>query len=123
MEMTNETRELLVACREAGYETVAIFCEDKRVPESKNFKNTSYPYHRGSLRLVCGSPPQRDEPQQGAEGGVSGPWPKMWRIVKEQRLAHSGNGYGDCFPVCEDLMHTLTAGCYETKDIESPMAV
>lgn len=119
--ITEQTRELLVACRDAGYEAVALLCVDKRVPQTLKFQKSRTSYQRllGDYRLCCGMPHLT-----GGCSGRKGDWPLMWGIIKDLGLNSKGEGYGgengDCFPISKVILDakTLTPGCYELADMD-----
>lgn len=135
--MEDRTAELLKKCKEAGYEKVAIFCADERVPESVELEavaNKRNPEGRLSPmcwfgawsrykdenekfqyviepHLVCCSPPRRDK-----VAGQVAEWPSIWRIGKDMSIK-TGAAYGDTIKVRSSLMESLTAGFYDLAEV------
>ena len=140
--MEDRTQELLKKCKEAGYETVAIFISDPRVPKSEEYEKeanrrnsdgrlsplcwfgdwSSYKDENKEIQhviephLVCCHPPQIDHPGEGSEGGDIGRWPKIWRIGKEMSI-RTGGAYGDTIKIRTSSMESLTAGFYDLGEI------
>ncbi len=113
--MQEKTKELLAACKKAGYEHVAIFCSNENVPESVETEKNCLGYwtggppnHPSQPQLVCASPPQRGLSTRQSGGN----WPKIWDIIKDLKLNFAGAGYGDCFPVEPALFKELDMGYY-----------
>ncbi len=116
--MEDKTKELIAACKEAGYKHLTIFCSNENVPESIETETSRSDYWMSGPpqtqpHLVCASPPQR-----GVSSRLPGKmWPKIWDIIKVLKLNFSGAGYGDCFPVNPALFADLDAGYYDlTKE-------
>lgn len=140
--MEDRTAELLKKCKEAGYETVAIFISDPRVPESEKYEKTantrsdegrlsplcwfgnwsSYKDENEEVQyviephLVCCHPPRTDREGKGAEGGMLARWPSIWRIGKEMSI-RTGGAYGDTIKIRSSLMESLTAGFYDLGEV------
>ncbi len=129
--MEDRTQELLKKCKEAGYEQVAIFIYDPRVPESEGHEKTGSVWFgekeiytdgdgRRQIRivphLVCCHPPQTDRPGKGGEGGDIARWPSIWRIGKEMSIK-AGGACGDTIKIRTSLMESLTAGFYDLGEI------
>lgn len=139
---TEKTRELLDACKEAGYTYVAVLCADKLVPASVRARFASmttgsntplgktkrlrgfYWFAPGSTednelsRVVSAHPKSVDSPQlQGAENDYyakGNHFPKLWGIVRNLGLAMSGScGCGETHQVESLFIKDLTPGCYE----------
>ena len=117
--MTDRTKELLKACKEAGYEQVALLVADERVPQSVKLKKET-PYFYNTVtppgkcpRLVCGFPNVRGV----NEHTMGHKYPKMWHIVRTQGLNRGGGGYGDCFPIEPALINELTPGFYDLTSL------
>lgn len=130
--MEDRTAELLGKCKDAGYETVAIFISDPRVPESEEHEKTGsgwfgdkelYTNSDGAKQvrivphLVCCHPPRTDRPGKGAEGGQLARWPSIWRIGKEMSIRTSA-ACGDTIKIRTSLMESLTAGFYDLESVE-----
>ena len=120
--MKDKTKELIEACRKAGYEHLVVFCTDERVPQSVESKDAAdkgmkkgqcyyYNQRNGHFvpRLICASPPQTEKPNGFGT-------PKIWGIVKDLGINPNGNGWGDCFPIHEAFTDDLDSGCYDLKE-------
>lgn len=116
---TQKTRELLDACKEAGYTHVTVLCADKLVPASMaRKKRASYNgwYYAGKpfkasdeqCRIISAEPRSHlDESVMHANG-----FPAIWHIARQLGLAH-GCGCGESIPVHAVHIPDLTPGCYE----------
>ena len=131
--MNAETMELLLECKKAGYEFIAIGVVDKRVPISKEIEkqgerkycnhpsggdywgeiiwkdpNTGKKIVRQQAKVVCAAPNRRD----------SG-FPAIWKICEESTLtaglSFRGCGFGESHEVRAN--HNLEKGCYDLKEI------
>lgn len=130
--MENRTQELLKKCKEAGYEKVAIFCADERVPESVKYEKVANTRTGGRLspfcwfgnlenardendvlqfslvpHLVCCHPPKRDK------DGLK-EYPSIWRIGDEMSI-RNGGACGDTIKIRDT--ESLTAGFYDLGEI------
>ncbi len=132
--MTGKTKELLLELKEVGYEKVAIFVHDKRIPISVQVREGStgrkidddgiqddgkfYPKrlfqgtHWGHgtdmcpFRVISATPKQLDNES----------WPKIWGIVRKLNFS-DGNGSGDSIAITPNRVKLLTAGYYDLKNI------
>ncbi len=119
--MTDETKELLSKCKEAGYKAVTVLVRDKRVPASVAFKQGFWfgdlPAQKNRpalpIRVICAEPerlgkiPNCPKPDN---------WPLLWGIVRDCGLTagiNGGLGNGDAININPALAGTLTEGCYE----------
>ncbi len=115
-DITEKTHELLRKCKDAGYERVAIFIRDKRIPKTTKMKDggwfglgtVKYPY-----KVVCGYPEKL-----GSHPDLPGEiWPKMWQILKDcgllAGLFFGGAGLGDAHDIHPCFIEDLTAGYYD----------
>ena len=119
--MNEKTQQFLAECKKAGYERVAIFVRDKRVPQTTKFKSGVWfgdeprpqDLPNTPINVVCGYPEQLGEHfiYPGSD------WPKMWTIVKECELVaglqFGGFGLGDAHNVRPHLRDALTKGYYD----------
>lgn len=121
--MTNETKELLAKCKEAGYTDVAVFMKHQDVPQTMKIKEGTWfgkwnllpdpdveiLYEQYDHKVVCAHPEQK-----GKDG-----WPAMWSILKEcgllNGLFRGGCGMGDAHDINPALKKTLTAGYYSLE--------
>ncbi|GAF85116.1 unnamed protein product [marine sediment metagenome] len=128
--MNEETRELLLECKKAGYEFVAICCMDKRVPISvklekvgeRKYSNMpsggsywgeSAVQNKGDTpryppTVVCAAPNRRDTGR-----------PAIWDICKNSTLTAAldwgGLGCGESHQIRPN--HNLDRGCYDLKEL------
>jgi len=118
--MTKKTRELLLKCKQAGYEKVTIFIRNPQVPLSMRLKNGfwfGFFTPKAPYKVICGHPEQIGM----VEGKGDKDHPKMWEIVKQcgltAGLKFGGLGTGDAHEITPYLIETLTAGYYELSDL------
>lgn len=125
--MNDETRELLLECKKAGYEFIAIGVVDKRVPISKQIekfgerkysRNPSGGAYWGGIerdgvmvikpKVVCAAPNQRDAGR-----------PAIWNICEKSDLTagmeYRGQGCGESHSI--RATHNLDLGCYDLSQI------
>jgi hypothetical protein len=127
--MNEETKGLLLECKKAGYEYVAIGVADKRVPISmkiEKYGDRKYSQHpsggdywgqgvdrdgnlAGPARVISAAPNKRESGR-----------PAIWDICKKSHLTAGldwrGSGCGESHQITRN--HNLDCGCYELKDIK-----
>ena len=117
--MNEKTKEFLLACKEAGYERVTIFMEDKRVPCSVQIRKGSMGAYWGTgtigspFKVVCGAPERLG--RHYAYAGET--WPQMWSIVKRLELNEGGAGSRDGHDIAKSKLGLLTAGYYDLSEL------
>ena len=117
-DVTERTTEFLQACKEAGYENVAIFTSDRSVPISMELAKPKHRQYFGygtfevPYRVVCASPEIRGGhfSYRGTDN------PAMWTVAERSSLL-PGGGFGDSCPVHKSIIPTLTQGCYDLSDL------
>ncbi len=122
MSITDKTRELLLACKDAGYKVVTVLVRDKRVPLSKKIKRGWWfgdqPSVAGPspIKVICAAPEQLDEIKLKSGTGAHYR-PKMWRIIEECGLVNGMKwgacGLSDSKEIHPDFLKDLTPGCYD----------
>ena len=115
--MKPKTKEFLRACKEVGYEVVTIFVRDKRVPDTKRFKDGSW-FGNGKkipYKVVAAHPPKYCENKR-----LGGEWAAMRQVVTDCGLDVGLNGSedGDAHNIAQELIGDLDEGCYVLKDLE-----
>lgn len=119
--MNERTRELLLECKKAGYEYVAIGVIDKRVPISQQIEKAGDkrygPYGctgaywarlGGPPKVICAAPNRRDSGR-----------PAIWDICEKSPLTASisyrGCGCGESHEIMS--RHDLDLGCYVLAEL------
>lgn len=138
--MNDETRELLIACKKAGYEFITIGVVDKRVPISQKIeKYGEQKYHTIGGGLVAPSGGDywgetwREDEETGekiithqAKVVCAAPErretgrPALWKICEESPLTAGmllrGCGHGESHNVRAN--HHLDMGCYNLAELQ-----
>ena len=106
--MNKKTRELLLECKKAGYEFVAICCVDKRVPISQKIEKGGEYWGQRSPHVICAAPNRRESGR-----------PAIWTICENSTLTagllFEGCGCGESHRIRNS--HNLDRGCYDLKEI------
>lgn len=121
--LKEKTVELLKELKNAGYETVAIFCRDPRCPVSMEILDGEY-FGDGQANPVTGKVhnPYRcvcAHPETIGEDGR----PKIWAIMHRLGLTagqrYGGDSYRDSKIVLGSIRHLLDEGFYDlSKDVQ-----
>ena len=114
--MTETTQEFLAECKKAGYERIAIFIKDERVPASMLY---SPKYQRKSTQSPLGVVVSADPPRKGPHPGykTKDRYPAIWGIVKRLSLNPSGAGFDQNHHIADSLTILLTPGYYDLSEL------
>ncbi len=129
-EMTEKTRELLLAMKAAGYEHATVFVDDNRVPDSVRIRKGSIGFYWGHgspwnakagtgspFKVICGAPAVRVDCGPDADYGHP-TQPAVRAVLKQMELAGRHTGVsGDGHDIDPIHCDKLTAGYYSLSEV------